>query len=61
MVCYRSILESNAEEFERMTRMISDMLLLAKAENGLLLPYRETVDLATEVLALFEYYDAVAE
>jgi len=58
---YRSILESNAEEFEHMARMISDMLLLAKAENGLVVPTRETVSLATEVHALFDYYDAVAE
>ncbi|MDD5336650.1 MAG: heavy metal sensor histidine kinase [Rhodoferax sp.] len=58
---YRAILESNAEEFEHMARMISDMLLLAKAENGLVVPNRETVDLATEVRALFDYYDAVAE
>ncbi|HAL37184.1 MAG TPA: two-component sensor histidine kinase, partial [Polaromonas sp.] len=58
---YRSILESNAEEFEHMARMISDMLLLAKAENDLVVPTRETVKLAAEVLALFDYYDAVAE
>ncbi len=58
---YRAILESNAEEFERMARMISDMLLLAKAENGLVIPNRETLQLATEVRALFDYYDAVAE
>ena len=58
---YRGILESNAEEFEHMARMISDMLLLAKAENGLVVPNRETVNLAAEVLALFDYYDAVAE
>ncbi len=58
---YHAILESNAEEFERMGRMISDMLLLAKADNGLVVPNRETVDVATEVGALFEYYDAVAE
>lgn len=58
---YRSILESNAEECERMARMISDMLLLAKAENGLVVPNRETVDLAAEALALFDYYDAVAD
>ncbi|MDO8777186.1 MAG: heavy metal sensor histidine kinase [Burkholderiaceae bacterium] len=58
---YRSILESNAEEFEHMARMISDMLLLAKAENDLVVPTRETVSLAAEVLALFDYYDAVAE
>lgn len=58
---YRSILESNAEEFERMARMISDMLLLAKADNCLVLPHREPVQLAAEVMALFDYYDAVAE
>jgi two-component system heavy metal sensor histidine kinase CusS len=58
---YHSILESNAEEFEHMARMISDMLLLAKAANGLVVPNRETVHLAAEVRALFDYYDAVAE
>ena len=57
---YRNILESNAEEFERMSRMISDMLLLAKAENELAIPNREKVNLASEILALFDYYDAVA-
>jgi len=57
---YRSVLESNAEELERMARMIADMLLLAKAENGLQLPHRETVHLAEETQALFDYYDAVA-
>jgi two-component system heavy metal sensor histidine kinase CusS len=58
---YRAILESNAEEFEHMARMISDMLLLAKAENGLVVPSRETLQVASEVRALFDYYDAVAE
>jgi len=58
---YRTILESNAEECEHMARMISDMLLLAKADNGLVVPYRETLQLATEALALFDYYDAVAD
>jgi two-component system heavy metal sensor histidine kinase CusS len=58
---YRSILESNAEEFERMARMISDMLLLAKADNGLVVPNQERVDVASEVRALFDYYDALAE
>ena len=58
---YRNILESNAEEFEHMARMISDMLLLAKAENGLTVQNLETVSLAAEVRALFDYYDAVAE
>lgn len=58
---YRGILESNAEEFERMARMISDMLLLAKADNGLVVPHLEPLNLANEVRALFDYYDALAE
>ncbi|HEY8906896.1 MAG TPA: heavy metal sensor histidine kinase, partial [Rhodoferax sp.] len=58
---YRDILASNAEELERMARMISDMLLLAKADNGLVVPDPQTLDLAAEVRALFDYYDAVAD
>jgi two-component system heavy metal sensor histidine kinase CusS len=57
---YRSVLESNAEEFERLARMIADMLLLAKADNGLVVPNRESVDLSAEVTALFDYYEALA-
>ena len=58
---YRQILESNAEEFERMARMISDMLLLAKSDHGLALLQRQELSLADEVRALFDYFDAVAE
>jgi two-component system heavy metal sensor histidine kinase CusS len=57
---YKATLESNAEELDRMARMIADMLLLAKSDNGLVLPNRETVDLADETRALFDYYDALA-
>lgn len=58
---YREILESNAEELERLGRMIADMLFLAKAENGLSVANCETVDLAGEVRDLFEFYEALAE
>ena len=58
---YRGILESNAEEFERLARMISDMLFLAKADNGLTLANCGPVDLAREVRELFEFYEALAE
>lgn len=58
---YRAILESNAEEFERLARMISDMLFLAKAENGLAIVHREPVDLAREVQDLFDFYEALAD
>ena len=58
---YREVLYSNAEEYERLARMIADMLFLAKADNGLIMPRREEVDLAVEVRELFEFYDALAE
>lgn len=58
---YRNILASNAEELERMARMVADMLYLAKAERGINLPNRERFAVAREVLALLEFYDAVAE
>ena len=58
---YRDVLYSNAEEFERLSRMIADMLFLAKSDNGLIVPESESVDLAREVRDLFDYYDALVE
>lgn len=58
---YRAILESNTEEYERLARMISDILLLAKAENGLVLVHEEDVDLAHEVRQLFDFYELSAD
>jgi len=58
---YREVLASNTEEYERLARMIGDMLFLAQADNGLLVPNREAVDLAHEVRELFDFFDALAE
>jgi two-component system heavy metal sensor histidine kinase CusS len=58
---YRDVLASNAEEYERLARMVSDMLFLAQADNGLIVPSRETVDLAAQVRELFDFFDALAE
>jgi len=58
---YREVLYSNSEEFDRLARMIADMLFLAQADYGLIVPRSESVDLATEVGELFEFYDALAE
>ncbi|MBI2746453.1 MAG: heavy metal sensor histidine kinase [Burkholderiales bacterium] len=63
---YRAILESNAEELERLARMIADMLFLAQADNAQANPSQrlaqhESVDLAAETRALFEFYEALVE
>jgi two-component system heavy metal sensor histidine kinase CusS len=57
---YREILYSSLEEYEHLARMITDMLFLAKADNGLLVPNREELDLAREVDAVVEYYEVLA-
>ena len=58
---YREVLYSNLEEYNRLSRMIGDMLFLAKADNGLIVPRREKVNLDAETRELFAFYDALAE
>lgn len=57
---YRANLQSNLEELERMSQMVSDMLFLAKADNSLVAPKREVIDLHAEVAKLFDFYEALA-
>jgi two-component system heavy metal sensor histidine kinase CusS len=57
---YQDVLASNAEELERLSRTVADMLFLARADNDLLVPHRETIDLADEVTSLFDFYEALA-
>ena len=58
---YRDVLASNLEEYDRLSRTIGDMLFLAKAEHGLIVPQDEAVDLACEVSDLCEFYEPLAE
>ncbi|MDR3352790.1 MAG: heavy metal sensor histidine kinase [Zoogloeaceae bacterium] len=58
---YREALYSSLEECERLSRMIGDMLFLAQAENGLMLPSREAVALPALLRALVEFYGLLAE
>lgn len=58
---YRDVLASNLEEYERIARMVGDMLFLAKAEKGRLPRDGEPVVLADEARALAEFYEALAD
>ena len=57
---YQDVLASNSEELQRLARMVSDMLFLAKTEHGLALPSRETIAVEVEVQTLFDFYEALA-
>jgi two-component system, OmpR family, heavy metal sensor histidine kinase CusS len=57
---YQDILASNTEELERLSRMVSDMLFLAQAENSLAVPNSEAVDLRVEAQTVLDFYEALA-
>ncbi len=58
---YRDLLASNLEEYERLSRIIGDMLFLAKAEHGLVAPGTEEVPLRGLCQRLVEYYGILTE
>ena len=58
---YETLLASNVEEFERLSRMIRDMLFLAKADNPETVIERKPVDLRRELEKVVEYYDTLRE
>jgi len=58
---YREALHSNLEELQWMAQLVNDMLYLAKADHGLLVPKRETLVLEDEVDALLEFFTLLAE
>jgi len=58
---YINTLASNIEEYERLSRMITDMLFLAKSDNQHLNINREQLSVEQEVNDIFEFYEALAE
>ncbi|MDD5175004.1 MAG: heavy metal sensor histidine kinase [Sterolibacterium sp.] len=58
---YREILYSNLEEYDRLARMIADMLFIAKTDNRLFAPRREDIDFGTEIDQLIDFYQALAD
>ncbi len=58
---YRDLLASNLEAYERLARIIGDMLFLAKADHGLVIPQRVSVALQPLCERLIEYYGLLAE
>jgi two-component system heavy metal sensor histidine kinase CusS len=57
---YREALHSNLAELERLQRMVSDMLFLARADKGMIDMKLEPVDLAQEAASVAEFFEAAA-
>lgn len=58
---YQETLYANLDDLKHMSRMIDDMLFLAKADNGLIMPEHLEVALEDVVNKLFEYYRLLAD
>ena len=58
---YKDVLFSTLEELRRMSRMVDDMLFLAKADNGMITPDFEDHDLSAIAASVLEYYEYAAD
>jgi two-component system heavy metal sensor histidine kinase CusS len=58
---YRAVLESAVEEYERLSRMIENMLFLARAENAQARVAPQWIDLRVALEKILSYYEVLAE
>jgi two-component system, OmpR family, heavy metal sensor histidine kinase CusS len=58
---YQSLLASNVEEFERLARMVENMLFLARADNAQVALRKVPLDIRAELLRIAEYFEGMAE
>jgi two-component system heavy metal sensor histidine kinase CusS len=57
---YREVLHSNLDELERLQRMVSDMLFLARADRGMIELNLEDIELHAEIQGVANYFEAAA-
>jgi two-component system heavy metal sensor histidine kinase CusS len=57
----REVLESNVEEYERMARMVDDMLFLARADNAQAVLQRSAFDLRQEVEKVLAFFEPLSD
>ena len=58
---YRQVMESSLEEYIRLSRMIDNLLFLARAEGGETGSDRELFEVSREIDALLDSFEALAE
>ncbi|KAI3590590.1 Heavy metal sensor histidine kinase [Cupriavidus sp. U2] len=58
---YQALLASNVEEYERLSRMIENMLFLARADNAQVAMHRVELDLPSELARQADYFELLAD
>lgn len=58
---YKEILYSNLEEYERLSRMISDMLFLAQSDNKKISLHFEKINLADVLRVMMDFFEPISE
>ena len=58
---YQALLASNVEEFERLARMVENMLFLARADNAQVALRKVDLDVRAELGRIQEYFEGMAE
>jgi len=58
---YEELLISNVEEYERLTRMVENMLFLANADNAAVMLRKEQLSGETELKRIADYFEGMAE
>lgn len=58
---YQQVLESNLEEFQRLTALIENILFLARADNPMLMLAKQNVQVEKEIELVIEFYQALAD
>lgn len=58
---YQKAMQDNAEALDQLTRMVTNLLFLAKSDHGLIQPEPAPFALHDEINQLFEFYDYLAQ
>ncbi|MEK7875703.1 MAG: heavy metal sensor histidine kinase [Pseudomonadota bacterium] len=57
---YEALLASNIEEYERLTRMLENMMFLARADNAQVALHEDTISAGLELKRIAEYFEGMA-
>lgn len=58
---YQALLVSNVEEYERLARMVENMLFLARADHAQIVLDKQRLDSLTELQRIADYFEGVAD